>query len=56
MGDIGITNIDHLSYVEFGVLLPHRKERVLLAKVGPSYIIAILVDPQHVVMEHGDCY
>ena len=41
MGDIATTDIDHVSYMEISVLLPHRKERVLLAKVGPTYIIAI---------------
>ena len=45
LGDIAITNIDHVNYMESGILHQYRKERVLHVKVGPSYIIAILFDP-----------
>ena len=45
MGDIAIIDTDYVSYMEFGVLLPYQKERVLLVKVGTSCIITILVDP-----------
>ena len=42
--DIEIIYIDNVSYMESDVLLLQRKKRVLLAKVEPSYIIAIIVD------------